>query len=128
MKLKDLTIAEHARIRVKRMSFLLGAMLFSDAVAITLTVSLIKYAKQDVMMAAITLLVFAVATGIALSFLAHRYMDSVTYRFSFIEQEQMDAIAKVAKKFYLPFMICFAANIVLSVLGSVVLVLLSLPS
>jgi|GEM_PF-6623325 len=127
MKLKDLTIAEHARIRVNRMSSLLGVMLFSDALAITLTVLLIKYAKQDVMMAAITLLVFAVATGIALSFLANRYMDSVNYRFAFIEEAQMDAIARVAKKFYFPFMICFAANIILATLGSVVLVLLAWP-
>lgn len=98
MKLKDLTIAEHAQIHIGRMSSLLGVMLISDAVGITLTVLLIKQAKQDVMMAAITLLVFAVATGIALSILAHRYMDSVNYRFAFIEESQMDAIAKVAKQ------------------------------
>jgi hypothetical protein len=124
MKLKDLTIAEYAHIHVKRMSALLGTMLVADAVSITLTVSLISMAKQNAVMAAITLLVFAVTTGIVLSILAHRYIDSVNYRFALIEDSQMDAIARVAKKFYFPFMICFVANIVLAVLGSAVLVAL----
>lgn len=126
MKLKDLTIAEYANIRVKRMSSLLGAMLLSDAVSITLTVLLIGAAQQAAIMSAMTLLVFAVATGIVLSVLAHRYIDSVSYRFALIEDSQMDAIARVAKKFYFPFMICFVANIVLATLGSVVLVILAM--
>lgn len=126
MKLKDLSIAEYARLRVKLMSRYLGVMLLMDAIAITVSVVILDPENRDLKMSAITLLVFACASGVALYFLAKRYLDSVNYRFAIIEDVHMDAIAKVAKRFFFPFMICFTANIVISVLGSVLLVILAL--
>jgi hypothetical protein len=126
MKLKDQTIAEYAQIRVNLMNAFLSAMLAADAIAITITVAVLDTQYQEVKMAAETLLVFAAATGVALCFLALRYLESVNHRFVAIEDAQMDAIARVAKRFYFPFMMCFASNIVLAALGSLVLVVLSL--
>jgi hypothetical protein len=125
MKLKDMTIAEYAHIRVRLMNRYLGAMLTMDAIAITLTVVILDAHAQELKMPAVTLLVFACATGVALYFLAKRYIDSVNYRFAIIEDVHMEAIAKVAKRFFFPFMICFTANIVLAAAGSLVLLLLT---
>lgn len=123
-----MTIAEYAHIRVNIMSGFLSTMLISDAIAITITVALLDGNYQEVKMAATTLLVFAAATGVALCFLAKRYLESVNYRFTAIEDAQLEAIARVAKRFFFPFVICFAANIILSTLGSILLLVFSIGS
>jgi len=68
------------------------------------------------------LLVFSALTAVLLCFLAKRYMESISHRFLFIEQEHMDAIARVAKGFYVPFLLSLIANIFLALLGGTTLV------
>lgn len=121
MRLKNATIAEYANIRVGLLSGALTAMLVMDAVAITLTVGILDLEFQKLQQIAITLFVIASATGIALFFLARRYIDSITYRFAYIEEMQLEAISRIAKRFFLPFMMCLCSNIFLATTGALVL-------
>ena len=125
-KLKDMTIAEYAQIRVNLLSGFLTLMLIMDAVAITLTVGILDAEFQEPQRVAVSLLVFSSATGVALFFLAKRYIDSVTYRFACIDDVQMDAISRIAKRFFFPFVICLVSNTLLAVLGALVLLALIL--
>lgn len=126
MRLKDTSIAEYAQIRVNILSKFITFMLIMDAMAITLTVGILDGDFHRLEQIAISLLVFAAATGIALFFLAQRYMESITYRFGYIEDSQMEAISRVAKRFYLPFVMCLLCNIFLAGLGALVLLALIL--
>lgn len=117
MRIRDITIAEYAHIRVSILSGIITAMLILDSLAITLTVGMLDGANQPLRDAAIGLLIFATGSGVLLFLLAQRYVESVTYRFINIEEEQMKGIARVAKRFFLPFLMCLIANIFLSVLG-----------
>lgn len=123
MRLKNATIAEYANIRVGLLSSALTVMLVMDAVAITLTVGILDGEFQRFQQIAVTLFVIASATGVALFFLAKRYIENVTYRFTYIEEFHLEAISRIAKRFFLPFVMCLVSNIFLATSGALVLLL-----
>lgn len=122
-KLKNQSIAEYAKIKVGVLSGVLTAMLAINAVGVTVTIGLLDGQFDELERIAVMLLVFAAASAVVLFFLAKRYLESVTYRFGFIELMQMEAIARVAKRFFMPFVLCLTADIFLALLGGMTLVL-----
>lgn len=121
-KIKNQSIAEYAQIKVGFLSGSLTAMLIINALGITATVSLLDTNFENFQKIGFVLLVFSTATAIMLCLLAKRYIDSISHRFIYIDPEHMDAIARVAKRFYMPFLLCLMANIFLALLGGVSLV------
>lgn len=113
-KVKNTTIAEYAHIQVSLLSALLTTMLIFDAIAITLSVATLNSEPLEIRKHLNALFAFSCATGIVLFFLTARYIENVTYRFSCIEKSHMDAIANIAKRFFIPFLICLASNIFLA--------------
>lgn len=121
--MKNTSIAEYARIRVELISGFLTTMLVADLIGLTLTLSAVNSYSPSPVQMAMSLFVFCSITGVVLFFLAKRYLDSIQYRFGSIEEDQMRAIAEVAKRFFLPFMLSLAANILLVVLGALTWIL-----
>jgi hypothetical protein len=121
-KIKNQSVAEYAKIKVDFLSGSLTVMLSINVIGITITIGLLGDEFNVLEKAGFMLLIFSAATAVLLFFLAKKYLESVTYRFVFIEQQHMDAIAKVAKRFYVPFFLCLAANMFLSLLGGSTLV------
>jgi hypothetical protein len=121
-KLKNQSIAEYAKIRVGVLSGVLTTMLAINAVGVTVTVGLLDGQFDELEKIAVMLLVFAAASAVVLFFLAKRYLESVTYKFGFIEMVHMDAISRVAKRFFTPFILCLTANIFLALLGGATLI------
>ncbi len=121
-KIKNQSVAEYAKIRVGFLSGTLTIMLSLNVIGITVAIGLLGDEFNMLEKAGFMLLIFSAASAILLFFLAKKYLESVTYRFVFIEAQHMDAIAKVAKRFYVPFFLCLAANMFLSLLGGSTLV------
>ncbi|MDA0713416.1 MAG: hypothetical protein O2897_05470 [bacterium] len=119
LKIKNQSIAEYAHIKVGFLSGSLTAMLLINAMGITATVSLLDTTFQNFQKIGFVLLIFSTVTAILLCFLAKRYIDSISHRFIYIDPKHMDAIARVAKRFYMPFLLCLMANIFLALLGGV---------
>lgn len=124
MRFKDTSIADYAKIRINVMGRFVTTMLIMDALAITLTVAVIDLVQQQLQQVAVSLLIFAAATGVILFFLAGRYVESVTHKFSSIDEIKLEAISRVASRFYFPFVLCLVSNIFLAGLGAVLLVVL----
>ena len=121
-KIQNQSVAEYAKIKVGFLSGTLTIMLSLNVIGITVAIGLLGDEFNVLEKAGFMLLIFSAATAILLFFLAKKYLQSVTYRFVFIETQHMDAIAKVAKRFYVPFFLCLAANMFLSLLGGSTLV------
>ena len=121
-KIRNQSIAEYAKIKVGFLSGTLTVMLSINVIGITVAIGLLGDEFNVLEKAGFMLLVFSAAMAILLFFLAKKYLESITSRFVFIEPEHMDAIAKVAKRFYVPFFLCLTANMFLSLLGGTTLV------
>jgi hypothetical protein len=122
-RIKNQSIAEYAKIRIQFLSGTLTAMLAINAIGITVSVSLLDTTLEGLSQAGFLLLLFSTLTSILLFFLAKRYIESISHRFIFIETDQMDAISRVAKRFYKPFLLSLVANMLLAFLGGASLLL-----
>ena len=124
MIIKDVTIAEYTNLRVRLLSAALNTMLVVDAVSITIAIVILGGNSLEHRNLLATLFAVAALTGAVLFSLARRYIKSVTYRFKNIESDELQTISNIAKRFYLPFMICLLTNIFLAFCGGLVLAIL----
>jgi hypothetical protein len=115
------SIAEYAKIKTDLLSSLVTGMLSINALGVTVTVGLLDRESSQEERTAIMILVFAAATAVALFFLAHHYFETVSQRISVVERAEVEEVADAAKKFFVPFIVCLVANILVALGGAIFL-------
>ncbi len=121
-KLKDLSISDYARIRIGPLSGILTFMLSLNAIGMTASFALLGGELVDSERAAITMFTLSASFAVLLALLAKGYLESLTHRFALIDADQMESIAKTAKRFYVPFMLSMIADVSLVVVGVLALI------
>lgn len=119
--LQNITVSEFGKIKSNILSNMLTAMLCVNAVSITITVGILDDGFDYPRNFGISVSVFSCSAAVFLFFLIKRYMETVNYRFYRIDSKQIESVAKVAKRFFLPFLILIALDIVFAGLGIVTL-------
>src|SRR3990167_596741 len=114
--LQNITVSEFGKIKSNILSNMLTAMLCVNAVSITITVGILDDGFDYPRNFGISVSVFSCSAAVFLFFLIKRYMETVNYRFYRIDSKQIESVAKVAKRFFLPFLILIALDIVFSCL------------
>ncbi|MEI6791351.1 MAG: hypothetical protein WCK42_09250 [Myxococcaceae bacterium] len=121
--LQNITVSEFGKIKANILSNMLTAMLCMNAVSITMTVGMLDDGFEYPKNLGVAISVFSCSAAVFLFFMIKRYMETVTYRFYRIDPKQIESVAKMAKRFFLPFLIGISLNIVFACLGAVTLLI-----
>ena len=115
--LQNITVSEFGKIRSNMLSNFLTMMLVVNAVSITMVVGMLDDGFEYPKNLGIAISVFSCSGGVFLFFLLKRYMETITYRFNRVDQARLESIAKIAKRFFAPFMISVFLDIAFACLG-----------
>ncbi len=121
--LQNITVSEFGKIKSNILSNFLTAMLCINAIAITMVVGMLDDGFEYPKNLGIAISVFSCAGAVFLFFLLKRYMETITYRFYRVDQARLESIAKIARRFFAPFMVSVFVDIVFACLGTVTLLL-----
>jgi predicted oxidoreductase len=121
--LQNITVSEFGKIKSNILSNFLTAMLCINAVAITMVVGMLDDGFEYPKNLGIAISVFACAGAVFLFFLLKRYMETITYRFYRVDSERLESIAKIARRFFAPFLISVSVDIVFACLGATTLLM-----
>lgn len=121
--MQNITIAEFGKIRSNILSNFLTIMLCINAVAITMVVGMLDDGFEYPKNLGIAISVFSCSGAVFLFFLLKRYMETITYRFYRVEQVRLESIAKIARRFFAPFMISVSVDIIFACLGAITLLM-----
>jgi len=93
-----------------------------NALGMTVAFALLGSELSVIERTAIALFSLSTSIAILLGFMAQGYMASVSHRFISIDAAHMEAIAKTAKRFYVPFLLSMIADVCLVILGALTLI------
>ena len=115
--LQNITVSEFGKIKAHILSNMLTAMLCVNAVSITMTVGMLDDGFEYPKNLGVAVSVFSCSAAVFLFFMIKRYMETVTYRFYRIESKQIESVSRMAKRFFLPFLVLISLNIIFASLG-----------
>src|SRR3989338_9491554 len=115
--LQNITVSEFGKIKSNVLSNMLTAMLCVNAVSITMTVGMLDDGFEYPKNLGVAVSVFSCSAAVFLFFMIKRYMETVTYRFYRIESKQIESVSRMAKRFFLPFLVLISLNIIFASLG-----------
>lgn len=121
--LQNITASEFGKIKYNILSNLLTAMLSINAIAITMVVGMLDNGFEYPRNLGIAISVFSCSGAVLLFFLLKRYMETITYRFCRVDQARLESIAKIARRFFGPFMLSVFVDIIFACLGTATLLL-----
>lgn len=121
--LENITVSEFGKIKSNILSNMLTTMLCVNAVSITITVGMLDDGFEYPKNIGISISVFSCSAAVFLVFLLKRYLEALTYRFCKIEQERIQSIVKMARRFFWPLLIAVSVNIIFACLGAVTLLM-----
>jgi len=121
--MNNISVSEFGGIRAGILSSSLTAMLCMNALGITLVVGMLEDGFVYPQNIGIAISVLACAGAVLLFFLIKRYLETITYKFYRVEQKRLETIAKIAKRFFTPFLFTMVLDIFLASLGSATLLL-----
>ncbi|MES2503933.1 MAG: hypothetical protein V4534_03550 [Myxococcota bacterium] len=121
--IKNVSVSEFGNIKAGLLSHFLTAMLCVNAISITVAISVLDQGMIYPQNLGIALSVFSSAGAVFLFFLLKRYIETINYKFYQVDQKRLESIARIAKRFFTPFMISMLLDIIFAGLGGVTLIL-----
>lgn len=116
--MNNISVSEFGNIRSGILSSFVTAMLCVNAIGITLAVGMLDDGFVYPENLGIAINVFSCAGAVFLFFMLKRYLDTINYKFYRVDQKRLESIAKIARRFFTPFVLSISLDILFACLGT----------